>query len=283
MLPRHRRRRARRLRRRGAAPHRRATAADVPWGLTLSVGLAVTGAELARTPRRCCAPPPARCTPPSGSAATAVVVYDAGDARAAARRARPRRRPRAPHQLSAVLLLAETLDLRDAGTARHSRDRRPLRRARSPPRSGFDAATRRAHARSPASCTTSASSRSPTRSCTSPAALDDARVGGDPPPLRGRRADPQPRRPRDVAGWVLAPPRALGRRRLPARARRRARSRSRRASSRVADAYEAMTAARPYRPAPLSRGRGAMPSCGAAPARSSTPPWSTRSCAVVLE
>ena len=48
------------------------------------------------------------------------------------------------------------------------------------------------------------------------------------------------------------------------------RSRSPRGSSRVCDAFDAMTSDRPYREAPRRRG-GASPSCAAAPARSSTP------------
>ena len=53
---------------------------------------------------------------------------------------------RAGEQLAAAMLLAETLDLRDVATARHSRDRRPLRRA-DRPRAGPAARPGRARAR----------------------------------------------------------------------------------------------------------------------------------------
>ena len=76
----------------------------------------------ARAPRRrrcCCAPPRARCSAPSGSAATAASpTTRRRSSRCSARSRTPAARP--SEQLAAAMLLAETLDLRDVGTARHS-------------------------------------------------------------------------------------------------------------------------------------------------------------------
>ena len=202
------------------------------------------------------------------------VVHHAADARACSTRcATPTARPR--EQLAAAMLLAETLDLRDAGTARHSRDRRPLRRA--------DRARARLRARrassacaSPASCTTSASSASPTRSCTSPArstTTSGRRCAATPSSARGSSSTPACATSR---AWVLAHherldgrgyPHGLAGDEIPLEARILA----------VADAYEAMTADRPYRRAlPATTRAGAA---RAARARSSTPRSSPRSSA----
>ena len=70
-------------------------------------------------------------------------------------------------QLAAVMLLAESLDLRDAGTARHSQTVGRYARAIAQTL-GLPADASR-ESRSPACCTTSASSRSPTPSSISPA------------------------------------------------------------------------------------------------------------------
>ncbi|MEA2180442.1 MAG: hypothetical protein QOG77_3739, partial [Solirubrobacteraceae bacterium] len=94
------------------------TTIDVPWGLTLSVGLAVTGADVVNAEALLRAATRALHVAKK-LGRDRVVVYDpvtlesllatleSTDGRGA-------------EQLSAVLLLAETLDLRDAGTARHS-------------------------------------------------------------------------------------------------------------------------------------------------------------------
>ncbi len=91
---------------------------DVPWGLTLSAGLAVTGPEILNAEALLRAATSALYVA-KRLGRDRVVVYDPvtletllaslhnSDSRGA-------------EQLSAVLLLAETLDLRDAGTARHS-------------------------------------------------------------------------------------------------------------------------------------------------------------------
>jgi len=91
---------------------------EVPWGLTLSAGLAVTGEDIADADSLLRAATRALAVA-KRLGRDRVVAYDpvtlesllatpdSGDGRDA-------------HQLSAVLLLAETLDLRDAGTARHS-------------------------------------------------------------------------------------------------------------------------------------------------------------------
>ena len=95
-----------------------AAAIDLPWGLTLSAGLAVTDASVQDADALLRAATRALFVA-KRLGRDRVVVYDpvtlesllatldSGDARGA-------------DQLSAVLLLAETLDLRDPGTAKHS-------------------------------------------------------------------------------------------------------------------------------------------------------------------
>ena len=93
-------------------------AARVPWGLTLSAGLAVSGDELngadallrAATRALFAAKRLGRDRCVTYDAATLEPLLAALD----------RDEGRGAHHLSAVMLLAETLDLRDAGTARHS-------------------------------------------------------------------------------------------------------------------------------------------------------------------
>jgi diguanylate cyclase (GGDEF)-like protein len=90
----------------------------VPWGLTISVGLAVSGADLRH------AEPLLRAATRALFAAKKLgrdrcVIYDAGTLEPLIE-ALGRDDRRDSHHLSAVMLLAETLDLRDAGTARHS-------------------------------------------------------------------------------------------------------------------------------------------------------------------
>jgi diguanylate cyclase (GGDEF)-like protein/putative nucleotidyltransferase with HDIG domain len=101
-----------------ALRHHAHEAIDVPWGLTLSVGLAATGAEVRDGDALLRAATRALSVAKKLGRDRAVVydpvtleslldTLDGADGRGA-------------EQLSAVLLLAETLDLRDAGTARHS-------------------------------------------------------------------------------------------------------------------------------------------------------------------
>ena len=93
----------------------------------------------ARMPRRSCAPPTVRCSRPSGWAATAA--WSTTPRRSQTLDApRPKQTPPAASSSRHAMLLAETLDLRDVATARHSEKRpRALRRAdrararRSPP------------------------------------------------------------------------------------------------------------------------------------------------------
>ena len=92
--------------------------AGVPWGLTLSVGVAVSGDELRA------AEPLLRASTRALFAAKKLgrdrcVTYDPGTLEPLIA-ALGRDDARENHHLSAVMLLAETLDLRDSGTARHS-------------------------------------------------------------------------------------------------------------------------------------------------------------------
>ena len=93
--------------------------ADQPVPLTMSFGVATYPDARRRPPTRCCAPPTRRSTPPRRWAATApcsTAPRSQGSSRSAARR----RRDRDHAQLATVLNLAEALDMRDTGTARHS-------------------------------------------------------------------------------------------------------------------------------------------------------------------
>ena len=150
-------------------------------------------------------------------------------------------------QLQAVLVMAETLDLRDSGTATHSQTVGRVC-AGSPRRWG---STRRAWSgsASPASCTTSASSACPTRSCASPA-RSRTRSGWRcaSTPSSARAWSPLPAWTTSRAGCspITSGPTARGYPQgtagddIPIEARILA----------VGDAYEAMTADRPYRTAP---------------------------------
>jgi HD-GYP domain-containing protein (c-di-GMP phosphodiesterase class II) len=92
--------------------------AGVPWGLTISVGVAVSGGQLdgaelllrAATRALFAAKKLGRDRCVTYDSATLEPLIDALG----------RADSRQSHHLSAVMLLAETLDLRDAGTARHS-------------------------------------------------------------------------------------------------------------------------------------------------------------------
>jgi diguanylate cyclase (GGDEF)-like protein/putative nucleotidyltransferase with HDIG domain len=95
-----------------------AETSDVPWGLTLSAGIAVTGdgihdaESLLRAATRAL-------HAAKRLGRDRVVFYDPVTLEPLLE-ALGRSDGREAHHLSAVLLLAETLDLRDAGTARHS-------------------------------------------------------------------------------------------------------------------------------------------------------------------
>ena len=89
-----------------------------------------------------------------------------------------------------------------------------------------------------------------------PGRLDAARVGGDAPPPRARRADPRARRTCATSPpGSLAPPRARRRRAATRAGSRATRSRVEARILAVADAYEAMTADRPYRRGAARGGR----------------------------
>ena len=149
--------------------------------------------------------------------------------------------------LAAVLVLAETLDMRDAGTARHSQ--LVGRYARSIAVE-MDMSPERASSACtwPASCTTSARSGSPTRSSRSPArstSTSGRRCASTPSSAPGSS---QGAHLDDIAGWVLAHherpdgqgyPLGLTGEQIPIEAR----------ILSVVDAYEAMTNDRVYRPA----------------------------------
>ncbi len=91
---------------------------DIPWGLTMSVGLAETGAEIVDAEALL------RAATRSLHVAKKlgrdrVVVYDPVTLESLLA-SLDSEDTRGAEELSAVLLLAETLDLRDAGTAKHS-------------------------------------------------------------------------------------------------------------------------------------------------------------------
>ena len=91
---------------------------DVPWGLTLSAGLAVTGPEVEDADALLRAATRALYVAKK-LGRDRVVVYDPVTLETLLATLEEGE-DRGAEQLSAVLLLAETLDLRDAGTARHS-------------------------------------------------------------------------------------------------------------------------------------------------------------------
>jgi diguanylate cyclase (GGDEF)-like protein len=219
---------------------------DVPWPFSLSVGLAVTDAE------RCDAESLMRAATRALFAAKKlgrdrIVVYDA-----------PRLEPlltalgrgdgREAHHLSAVLLLAETLDLRDAGTARHSETVGRLAQATAI-RLGFEAdrveRMRIAGVLHDIGKLAVADAVLHKAGALTPAEWEDVRrhseVGARILSHAGLN---------DVASWVLAHherwsgggyPHAIAGDAIPLEARILA----------VADAFEAMTAIRPYRPVPM--------------------------------
>jgi diguanylate cyclase (GGDEF)-like protein/putative nucleotidyltransferase with HDIG domain len=221
-------------------------AAAVPWGLTLSAGIAVTGdgATDAETLLRAAT---RALFAAKRLGRDRVVFYDRVTLEPLIE-ALGREDDREAHHLSAVLLLAETLDLRDAGTARHSQT--VGRYAQEIAQElGFE-----------------------------PEAIERMRVAGllhdigklavadailhKPAALSPREWEEVRRHSevgariltnaglKDIAAWVLAHherwdgggyPHGLTAEAIPLEARILA----------VADSYEAMTAVRPYRPAPL--------------------------------
>jgi diguanylate cyclase (GGDEF)-like protein/putative nucleotidyltransferase with HDIG domain len=100
---------------------RRAAAEDapVPWGLTLSAGVAVSSAEGAAGAEDLLRAATRALHAAKRLGRDRVVLYDRATLEPLIE-ALGREDGRDGHQLAAVLLLAETLDLRDAGTARHS-------------------------------------------------------------------------------------------------------------------------------------------------------------------
>ena len=161
----------------------------------------------------------------------------------------------AREQLAAAMLLAETLDLRDVGTARHSetvgRYAEQIARAL-----GWDPA-RVARVRAAGILHDIGKLGISDAILHKPGKLDAARVGGDGAPPRARRAHPRAREPARHRGLGARAPRADRRRRLPARIAGDEIPVEARILA-VADAYEAMTADRPYRralPAAVARAR----------------------------
>ena len=233
-----------------AAEALRRTAAEtapVPWGLTLSAGIAVTGhgTESAEALLRAAT---RALVAAKRLGRDRVVFYDPvtlepliealgrGDARDS-------------HHLSAVLLLAETLDLRDAGTARHSQTVGRYAQAVAI-RLGFTA-ERVERMRIAGVLHDIGKLAVADAVLHKPGALDP----GEWEEVR-RHSEVGARILHhaglsDVAAWVLAHherwagggyPNGTAGEAIPLEARILA----------VADAYEAMTAARPYRPAPLT-------------------------------
>jgi putative nucleotidyltransferase with HDIG domain len=224
-----------------------AEGSSVPWGLTLSAGLAVTGDGITDADALL------RAATRALHAAKRlgrdrVVFYDPVTLEPLIQ-ALGRHDGREAHHLSAVLLLAETLDLRDAGTAKHSQTVGRYAQAVAI-RLGFDAehvermriagvlhdigklAVADAILHKPGALTDEEWQEIRRHSEVGARILTHAGL-------------------RDVAGWVLAHherwagggyPRGLAGEGIPLEARVLA----------VADAYEAMTASRPYRPAPLT-------------------------------
>ena len=131
--------------------------------------------------------------------------------------------------LAAVLVLAETLDMRDAGTARHSQ--LVGRYARSiAAEMGMEPDDDRAHAPGRRAAR-HRQDRDPGLDPQEARRARGARVGRDAQAPRARRADPRGRPPRRHRRLGPRPPRAPRRPRLPVRRHRRRRSRSRHASS----------------------------------------------------
>ena len=124
----------------------------------------------------------------------------------------------AREQLAAAMLLAETLDLRDVGTARHSetvgRYAEQIARAL-----GWDVAARRA-VRAAGILHDIGKLGISDAILHKAGAARAARVGRDAPPPRAGRADPRAREPARHRRLGARPPRAGRRRRLPARAGR---------------------------------------------------------------
>ena len=209
----------------------------------------------AAPPRRCsCARPTARSTPPSTSAATAASPRTPRRSRCSTPSARPTARPASSSPRRCCWPRRSTCATSAPRTP--LRYRRPLRGAdRARARLGSGRASR--GSAPPGSCTTSASSASPTRSSTSPASStppsgrrwratrSSARGSSSTPTCTTSRAGCS----RTTSGSTAPATRAGSPgRRSPLEARILA----------VADAYEAMTADRPYRralPAAVARGQ----------------------------
>ena len=173
-------------------------------------------------------------------------------------------------RLAAAMLLAETLDLRDAGTAEHSRTVGALR-----PRHGRGPRTGARSRRPPARRRRAArpgQARDRRRDPAQGGRAHRGRVDGDDPPPRDRRAHPRARRPARHRGLGARPPRAPRRSRLPERAGRRrdpARGAHPRGRGRLRGDDR-----RPPLPARHAGRGGARGAASAARARSSIRPWS---------
>ena len=184
---------------------------DFPWPVTTSVGLAVSGpgtetaSQLLRAATRAVFGAKRlgrdRCVAYHAETLEPLLGTLEDDAGGAAR-----------EQLAAAMLLAETLDLRDVGTARHSQTvgryaegiARTLglagRARRADPRGRRAARHRQARRRR--------------RRAQEAGPADGGGVDGDAPPPRARRADPRPRQPARHQRLGARPPRADRRLRL---------------------------------------------------------------------
>ena len=226
-------------RRRAPAPRGRRHVPGLP-GADLGVRRHRRRRRATRAPSRSCVRPTARSTPPSGSAATAASSTTPRRWRCSTRW--PTTGPASsspppccwPRRSTCATWRPPATPRPSAATPSGS----PTSSACGPTRSSVSAW--------PASCTTSASSASPMRCCSSPAGSrrTSGRRSSRHPELGARILEHA--NLRDVASWVLSHheridgtgyPRALAGESIPLEGRILA----------VADAYEAMTADRPYR------------------------------------
>ncbi len=221
--------------------------APVPWGLRLSAGVAGTGSG-PRDAERLLRAATRALVAAKRLGRDRVVAYDASTIEPLLE-ALGREEVQDDHHLAAVLLLAETLDLRDAGTARHSQTVGRYARAVAH-RLGFSAA--RVERMRIAGLLHDVGKLAVADAVLhKPGALDDVELAEiRRHPEVGARIVGNAGLG-DVAEWVLAHhehwdgsgyPRGLRGTAIPVEARVLA----------VADAYEAMTARRPYRPTPMT-------------------------------